>query len=180
MATTAAPEAGTNSVPTTNFLKNPPRGFHWEFDEVKTDRGQKSLGEVPILTADDGDAGAQALIDKYGSQGVCDIYNGTSGRVSFQAIARRLTMAGKTAEDIAAAQVAFAPGKRQGGQSTPASRVASEAKKLTGKVNADAISELLAKVASGEINLSSLGIKAPLEPVAVVEEEEEEVVNGPA
>lgn len=172
MATTVEPT--TNGTVATNFLKNPPAGFHWEYDEVKTDRKQKSLGEVPILTANDGDEGAQGLLDKYGAQGVCDIFNGTSGRVSFQAISRRLKLAGKSDEEIAAAQIAFAPGKRQGGQSTPASRAANEAKNLSKKVNGDAIAELLAKVASGEINLSALGISAPLTPVVEVEDESEE------
>lgn len=170
MATAVEP----NGTVTTNFLKNPPRGFHWEFDEVKTDRKQKSLGEVPLLTANDGDEGAQGLIDKYGPQGVCDIFNGTSGRVSFQAIARRLKIAGKSDEEIAKAQIDFAPGKRQGGQSTPVSRAANEAKNLAKKVNGDAIAELLAKVASGEINLAQLGIQAPLAPQVEDEAEDEE------
>lgn len=164
----------TNGTTPTNFLKNPPEGFYWDFDEVKTDRKQKSLGEVPILTAKDGEEGAQGLMNKYGAQGICDIFNGTSGRVSFQAISRRLKLAGKSDEEIAAAQVAFAPGKRQGGQSTPVSRAANEAKNLAKKVNGDAIAELLAKVASGQIDLRSLGIEAPLAPVAEVEDEEEE------
>ena len=91
-----------------------PTGAEFVFDEVKTERGTKSLGEVPILVW----RNVAAALTHYGEEGIGDILDGTSLRVSFQNIARRFKAAGKTDDEIAAAQVAFKPGKRSG-VSTP-------------------------------------------------------------
>lgn len=125
-----------------------PAGAHFDYDEVKTKRGEVSLGEVPILVWDDVDA-ARAY---YGDEGLRDILDGTSLRVSFQSIARRMKTANKTDDEIAKAEVDFRPGKRAGGVSTPASRARAAAVKAAERVDGDVIAQLLAKIASGEIS----------------------------
>lgn len=173
MSTSAAPEQATTS---SSLTLSAPTGAHFDYDEVKTDRGQKSLGQVPILIWDD----LQAAVDHYGVEGIKNVLDGTSLRVSFQGIARRLKAAGKTDDEIAKAELEFRPGKRQGGQSTPASRAANAAKKASEKVNGDAISQLLNAMAEGKITqeqLAALGLDISLTPP--VEEEAEETETEP-
>lgn len=130
-----------------------PDGAHFEFDEVKTARGEKSLGEVPILVWDDLEKAAEF----YGVDSILAILDGTSLRVSFQGIARRMAVGEKTADDIAKAQVEFRPGKRQVGASTPESRARRAAAAAVEKSgNADAITALLQKIAAGEISADDL------------------------
>lgn len=130
-----------------------PAGSHWEMEEVKTDRGQKSLGEVPLLVWDD----LQGAVDFFGAQSILDSLDGTSLRVSYQSIGRRMKAAGKSEEEIAGAIVAFRPGKRAGGVSTPVSRArraAESAAEASG--NGDAVAALLEKIARGEIDPAEL------------------------
>lgn len=131
-----------------------PAGSHFEMAEVKTARGQQSLGEVPILTWDDSDA-ARAY---YGDVGILRFLNGTSARVSFQGIARRMRVAGKADDEIAKEQVEFRPGEREIASSTPTSRArrAAEATVKSGKVDGDALAALLARIEKGEIDIASL------------------------
>lgn len=129
-----------------------PEGAHFAFEEVKTAKGAESLGEVPILVWDKLDA----AIGNFGEEGVCDVLDGTSLRVSYQGIARRLKAAGKTDDEIATAQVAFKPGKRQGGVSTPVSRAARSAKAAAEKVDGDLVSALLEKIAKGELSAADI------------------------
>lgn len=126
-----------------------PDGAEFEMEEVKTARGTKSLGQVPILAWKN----LQKAIETYGEEGVCDILDGTSLRVSFQNIARRYAAAGKSVDEIATAQINFKPGKRAVGVSTPASRAGNAAKKAAEKLGdqADAFTAFLEKVARGEI-----------------------------
>lgn len=134
---------------TASLAVDAPSGAHFTFEEVKTDRGTKSLGDVPLLVWDDLDA----MTKFYGEEGVLSVADGTSLRVSFQNIARRFSAAGKTLDDIATAQAGFRPGKRQGGQSTPASRSARKARNAIEKgVDGAALEALLDKIASGEIS----------------------------
>jgi hypothetical protein len=131
-----------------------PSGSHFESEEVRTAKGTQSLGEHPILVWDNLDA-ARAY---YGDEGVKDILDGTSLRVSFQSIARRMTIAKKTDDEIAKAQIDFRPGKRQGGVSTPVSRakrVAGEAAEKLGE-KGDLVSAFLERVARGEISDADL------------------------
>lgn len=132
-----------------------PTGAHFDFEEVKTAKGTQSLGDVPILVWDD----LNAAVEFYGAEGVLNIMDGTSARVSFQSIARRIKGAGKTPEGvsiddaIAAKQLEFRPGKRQAGPVTPAGKAAKAAKAAVEKTgNADAITQLLEKFASGELS----------------------------
>ena len=126
-----------------------PAGSHFDFDEVKTNRGTDSLGDVPLLVWDSLDG----AVDHYGQEGITDILDGTSLRVSFQGIARRMKVAGKTDDEIAQAQVAFRPGKRGGGSSTPVSRAKNAAKDAAEKVgDGDLVAQLLARIASGDIS----------------------------
>ena len=126
-----------------------PEGAHFEFDEVKTERGQRSLGEWPLLVWDSLDA-ARA---HYGDDGVLEALDGTSFRVSFQSINRRYALAGKTHDEAAQAQTEFKPGKRGGGTSTPASRTARAARAaVESGANADAVTAFLEKLARGEIS----------------------------
>lgn len=158
----------TAEVATQYSLQNPPPGSKFIFDEVKTDRGQTSLGQVPLLEWGDDEASVRSMIDYYGYEGVANIVNGTSAKVSFQSIARRLkTRQNKgvpnpaTDEEIAKAQIDFRPGKREGGSSTPASRAANEAKKLASAVSGDGMAELFRKIANKEIpedTLRAMGI----------------------
>lgn len=130
-----------------------PDGAHFEYEEVKTAKGQSSLGNVPILVWDD----LTKAIAHYTEEGVRDVLDGTSFRVSFQNIARRYKIANKTDEEIATAMVAFKPGKRTVGASTPASRAARLAKTATEKVGGgEAVEKLLAKIASGELSQADL------------------------
>lgn len=125
-----------------------PTGAHFEFEEVKTARGTKSLGEVPILVWDS----LEAASGQYGEEGIRNVLDGTSLRVSFQGIARRLRLQGKSDDEIATAQLAFRPGTRVVGQATPVSRAARAAKAAAERVDGDAIAAFLQKVAAGEIS----------------------------
>lgn len=132
-----------------------PEGARFEFDEVKTAKGTQSLGEQPILVWEQVDAARAA----YGDEGVLNILDGTSVRVSMQSIARRGALAKKTFDEIAKMQIDFRPGKRVGGKSTPESRAANSARKAATKLGAegsDAIQALLEKVASGEVTQEQL------------------------
>jgi len=129
-----------------------PTGAHFEFEEVKTAKGTKSLGEVPILVWDD----INALINTIGAEGVLNMSDGTSLRVSYQSIARRFRSVdkeGKTKTDdqIAQAQIDFRPGKRQGGVSTPVSRAKRAASSAAEKVGGDVVAALLEQIASGKL-----------------------------
>lgn len=126
-----------------------PEGAHFEYEEVKTAKGAESLGSVPILIWDK----LSNAIEHYGGEeAITDVLDGTSLRVSFQNIARRLKIAGKTDEEIAQAMTNFKPGKRVAGASTPASRAARQAKAATEKVGGDSVEKLLAKIARGELS----------------------------
>lgn len=131
-----------------------PAGSHFEFEEVATARGTQSLGEKPLLVWDS----VPAATEFYGEEGIEAILDGTSLRVSFQSVARRMAIAGKSDDEIAATQVAFRPGKRVGGASTPVSRAkraaGAAAEKLGDK--ADQLSALMDKIASGEISEEDL------------------------
>lgn len=131
-----------------------PEGAGFEFEEVKTDRGTKSLGQVPILVWNN----HPKMAEHYGEQGLLDMADGTSLRVSFQSIARRFKAANKTDDEIAKAQVEFKPGKRAGGASTPASRVARAAKGVVedGKVTEDSITKLLDAIKAGKLSDADL------------------------
>jgi hypothetical protein len=130
-----------------------PEGAHFDYEEVKTAKGQSSLGNVPILVWDD----LEKARVFYGDEAIRDVLDGTSLRVSFQNIARRYKIAGKSDEEVANAMTAFRPGKRVVGESTPASRAARLAKTATEKVGgSEAVEKLLAKIASGELSQSDL------------------------
>ena len=129
-----------------------PTGSHFEFESVKTAHGTKDLGEVPILVYDELDA-ARAV---YGDEGVKDILDGTSLRVSFQGIARRMRAAGKSDDEIGTAEIAFRPGKRAVGVSTPGSRAAHAAKAASEKVDGDKVAAFLKAVADGKISEEDL------------------------
>ncbi len=120
-----------------------PEGSHFAFEEVKTAKGAESLGEVPILVWDTL-AGAVA---NFGEEGVTDVLDGTSLRVSYQGIARRLKAGGKTDDDIAKAQADFKPGKRQGGASTPQSRAVRSVKAASEKVDGDTLAMIMERIA---------------------------------
>jgi len=130
-----------------------PAGSSWTYDEVKTKGGTESLGDVPILTWES----VEGATDYYGEQGVIDSLDGTSFRVSFQSIARRMKIKDESDDAIAQAQLDYRPGKRAVGASTPTSRAARAARSAAEKVsNPDLISELLAKIASGDLSESDL------------------------
>jgi len=134
-----------------------PEGARFDFEEVKTAGGTKSLGDKPMLVWFDIDK-ARAY---YGDEGLCRILDGTSLRVSFQNIARRYTIAAKSDDDIAKAQIEFRPGKRVIGESTPKSRV----QRLVGQAvekgaDPDAIEKLLAKVLSGQLSNDDIAAMA--------------------
>ena len=128
-----------------------PTGAHFESEEAKTAKGTKSLGEVPILVWDS----VPAMIAHYGEEGIANMADGTSFRVSFQSIARRFkSLEGekqKSDDDIAKAQIDFRPGKRQGGASTPVSRAKRAAGAAAEKVSGDSVAALLELIASGKL-----------------------------
>lgn len=132
---------------------SPPTGARFDSEEVKTAKGTQSLGDVPILVWED----LNAASTHYGVAGIIDMLDGTSPRVSFQGIARRMKAAGKTDDEIANAQIAFRPGKRTVGAETPKSKVRKAADAAAEKVgNPDLISALMAKISSGEISAADL------------------------
>lgn len=172
MATAVAPE----TTGTQYSLTNPPPGARFEYDEVKTDRGQKSLGQVPILTWDESEEGFNGALAYYGAAGIARFINGTSARVSFQGILRRGKQANKTDEQMALDQLNFRPGSRQGGQSTPVSRAANATRKAAQKISGDSIAELMAKLAEDESfrnQVAALGISFDAPPADDEEEETE-------
>lgn len=129
-----------------------PEGSHFEFEEVKTAKGSKSLGQVPILVWDKLDA----VVTAHGEEAVIGSLDGTSYRVSYQGIARRMKLQGKSDDEIAQAQVEFRPGKRVVGAPTPVSRATKAAKQAAEKVSGDTIAAFLEKVAKGEISEEDL------------------------
>lgn len=153
MATATAPETGNS---TQYSLNNPPTGFYFDWDEVKGDHGQVSFGKRPLLTVNEDPEGAKALYEFYGNEGVARFYNGTSGRVQFQGVARRVTAKGKKEgwsdekinEEIAKQELEYRPGKRAGGQSTAQSRAVAAMKKAAGKIPGDALAGLMDRVAA--------------------------------
>lgn len=127
----------------------PPDGAHFDFEEVKTEKGTKSLGDVPLLVWDDLDK-ARAY---YGDEAICMVLDGTSLRVSFQGTARRMKIAGKEDDEIAKSQIDFRPGKRAVGAATPQSRLRAAAAKAGETIgNADVLTKLLERIQSGEIS----------------------------
>lgn len=154
MTAPATADSANATAPETprELITTPPEGFEFVYDEVKTAKGATSLGEVPLLVAKSVDA----LVKTYGEDGVLDICDGTSLRVSFQGIARRMKAANKSDDEIKDAQIRFRPGKRAGGVSTPASRAAKAAKSASEKVDGDVIAALMAKIASGELSQADL------------------------
>lgn len=129
-----------------------PSGAHFDMDEVRTKRGEQSLGPVPILTWDDM-AAADAF---YGAEGILRVLNGTSLRVSFQGIARRMKIAGKTDDEIAQTQLEFRPGEREAAVSTPVSRARKAAEAAAKAADGDAIAALMERIAKGEVNPADL------------------------
>lgn len=130
---------------------NAPEGSEWRYEEVKTDRGTKSLGnDNPILVWTDLDKAREF----YGDDKLLSVLDGTSLRVSFQNIIRRgRADEKKTTDDIAKSQVEFRPGTRVVGESTPKSRVARAAGALaeSGTVSEDQIMKLLEAIKSGKV-----------------------------
>lgn len=131
-----------------------PAGARFDFEPVRTAKGTKDLGNVPILVWESLDSAIQF----YGEEGILAICDGTSARVSFQNIARRLRQANKTDDEIASAQIAFRPGKRVVGASTPASRAARSVKAAVDAKPelADEIEKLLAKIQAGDFSEADL------------------------
>ena len=125
-----------------------PAGSHFETEEVQNKAGDTF--SVPILVFDD--AGAAQLY--YGEEGILRILDGTSLRVQFQGIARRMAQAGKLSDEIAKAEAEYHPGARRVGESTPANRVAKAARKAAESRPADAeiIAKLLDRLTSGELS----------------------------
>ena len=127
-----------------------PAGAVFKLEEVKTDRGAKTLGFVPILAWESLDGATEF----YGEDALLNVLDGTSLRVAFQNIARRSNLADKSDDEIATAQLSFKPGARQVGASTPVSRAKRAAAGAAEKMGdqADAMTEFLAKVANGDID----------------------------
>lgn len=130
-----------------------PNGFHFEMEAVKTAKGTQSLGDVPILVCDNVPAG----LAHWGEDGALASWDGTSFRVAFQSIARRLKLGGKDDNEIAQKQIEYKPGKRVIGASTPQSRAGNAAKKAAEKVDGDLLARLMADIASGKLSESDIG-----------------------
>lgn len=130
-----------------------PNGAAFEFGNVKTAHGEKALGEVPLLVWND----ISAAREHFGDEGLRDVLNGTSLRVAYQAIARRMRIAGKTDDEIAQAQIEYRPGKRAVGESTPRSRARKAADAAAQKLSdPDLLTRLLQKIESGELSEDEL------------------------
>ena len=153
MATATQPEAAAAPAAPAVPLDTP-EGAHFDREEVKTAKGTETLGEVPILIWDD----QSKAVAYYTEEGILNVLDGTSLRVSFQNIARRLKVAGKSDVEIQNAMISFKPGKRAGGVSTPVSRAARAAKSAAEKVGdqGDLVTTLLEKIARGELSVADL------------------------
>lgn len=155
----------TAAASTQYSLTNPPPGAQFVFATVKTDRGKTDLGQIPILEWGETEEDILNAIQFYGPKGISDILGGTSLRVSFQGIGRSrrekaLADPSKaseaTDEAIAAEQLKFRPSSREGGQSTPASRLGNQAKRVAAKANPDVLAKLLAMVEAGTLDTGLL------------------------
>ncbi len=124
-----------------------PDGAHFDYEELKTNHGDKSLGDAPILVWDKLDE----CVKYYTEEGVLSCLDGTSPRVSYQGIARRGRIKGKSDDEIAKEELDFRPGRRVVGVATPVSRAAKAAKAAAEKVDGDKIAAFLDRVAKGEI-----------------------------
>jgi hypothetical protein len=146
-----APAAPPIDYSTQQLTLTAPEGAHWSYEEVKTDKGTRSLGtNFPLLVWDNLDK----MREKYGDDGVLAVADGTSLRVSFQNIVRRAASANKTFDEMAKTQIEFKPGKRVVGESTPASRVARTAKAAVeaGGVSEDNLTKLLEAIKGGKFS----------------------------
>lgn len=130
-----------------------PAGAQWIYDEVSTGNGKESLGNVPLLEWTD----LQGAVDFYTLEGILSVLDGTSLRVSYQGIARRMKAAGKSVDEIAAKILEFRPGRRAVATPTPVSRAKAAAANAAAQVNGDAIAAFLARVAKGEVTLDENG-----------------------
>lgn len=131
-----------------------PEGAEFGFEEVKTKHGTESLGEVPILVWKDG----QKALEYYGAEGIANVLDGTSLRVTFQGIGRRGKQTNKSDDEIAKAQIDFRPGKRANAPSTPqsrAARLAKQAVEAAGEQGSD-VEALLQKLISGELSAADV------------------------
>lgn len=149
-------------------ITNPPPGAQFVFASVKTDKGKTDLGEIPILEWGETEQDILNAIAFYGPKGISDILGGTSLRVSFQGIGRTARekaaanpndaakQQAATNEAIADAQLKFRPSSREGGQSTPASRLASQARRAAAKANPDVLAKLFKMVEDGTLDASLL------------------------
>jgi|SRR6267154_623898 len=137
-----------------------PDGAHFDFEEVKTAKGTKSLGQVPILVWDK----LEAVTAAFGEEGVVSSLDGTSPRVSYQGIARRMKLQNKSDDEIATAQMEFRPGKRVVGAPTPVSRATRAARQAAEKVDGDTLAAFLERVAKGEISPEDLAALATMQP----------------
>lgn len=134
-----------------------PPGAHWAYEEVAIAHGTQSLGEIPLLVWDS----ASEALNFYSPEGICEFLDGTSARVSFQGIARRLKIKGETDDVIATAQVNFRPGRRSEGKSTsgatPVAKTQKLAKAAAEKTSAEGLNNFLARVLAGDIQLDADG-----------------------
>lgn len=145
--------APTTEQPQAPLITDAPEGSEFAYEEVKTGKGTQTLGEVPILVWKDADK----MIDFYGKDGVLDFADGTSLRVSFQGIARRMKAAGKSDDVIKDAEIRFRPGKRAGGVSTPQSRAARAARVAVEKgADGDLVARLLEQLGEGKLSNEDL------------------------
>lgn len=132
-----------------------PAGAHWSFESLRTKNGTESLGELPILEWDT----AEGIVAHYGPEGTKQMINGTSGKVSYQSIARRLALRGKTINEIAQAQVDFRPGQKASGPTTPHTRAAKAAKVATERgADGERLANLLDRIAEDPSILDKISV----------------------
>lgn len=152
-------QPATDAVPIGELTVQAPEGAHFDFSEVKTNRGTQSLGNVPILVWDS----IEAAVKFYGEEAALAAFNNTGLRVPFQSIARRGRVSGKLdANGIAQEELEYKPGQVERAPSTAASRAKSAAAKAAealGEDGADTLTTLMQKFASGELTLADLKAK---------------------
>lgn len=148
-------QVAENAVPLGDLTVAAPTGSHWDWSEVKTARGTKSLGQIPILVWDD----PQAALEFYGPEAFLSGFNNTGLRVPFQGIGRRGRAGGKMdANAIAQEQLEYKPGQTERAAPTATSRAKSAAARAAEQLGegADLITTLLNKVANKEITEEQL------------------------
>lgn len=126
-----------------------PRGAHWEYVEVRTNHGKRSLGEAPVLEWDDVEAARQF----YGEEALKQLLE-IGVKNQYLRLARTGRIRGMTDDEIARSQLSYKPGQRQA--RSPVGKVSKAARAAAERASPDVVAALLEAIARGEITADDL------------------------